>query len=157
MSGAFCCRPVSDSRNCCGNETAQVTIEVGALVLPTRTTTTTVGAGATETKTVSNDGATSTVTATVTAAPTGSASCPKDNTAVVGGAVGGALGAALLASAVTIALLLRRRQQPAPQYEQVPKYGGGMGQISPGTTMVPTPQELPTATGFYEMQGNQVR
>jgi hypothetical protein len=145
---------VSDSRNCCGNETAQITIELGALVLPTRTTTTTVGAGATAT--VCNDDATATVTATVTAAPTGSDICPKDNTAVVGGAVGGALGAALLASAVTIALLLRRRQQPAPQYEQVPKYGVGMGQMSPGTTMVP-PQELPTATGFYEMQGNQAR
>lgn len=151
---------MSDTRNCCNNETAQVTINVGVLVLPTQTTT--VGAGATETKTKTvSDGATATVTAKCTSSPNDSANtsanCPKDLTAVVGGAVGGVLGAALLASTVTIALLLRRRQGPAPQYQQVVQYSAAPGQMNPGMGAGPPPQELPSSTSFYEMQVNQVR
>lgn len=95
-SGTFCCRDHKSTENCCGNSTALIHTRVGKLQIPT--------------------GATATVfaTATVTSSSQSSngsvqASCPKDNTVVVGGAVGGALGAALLASLVAVAVLYRRR------------------------------------------------
>lgn len=183
--GVYCCRAATDSRNCCGNQTARITADIGQLVLPTRT----VGAGATATVTTPAGGS--------NCNNNNNNSCPKDNSAVVGGAVGGVLGAALLASLVAVVFLLRRQRRqdgappgPAPQYQQADYYGAGargaagayaggrpfadpMGSATQltgasGETYTPSskyaqgsvlssPQELHQSREVYEMQGNQVR
>ncbi|KND87693.1 N-acetyltransferase eso1 [Tolypocladium ophioglossoides CBS 100239] len=147
---SYCCRKAGDQNNCCGNATAVVSINVGQLQLPTKTTS--VGAGATATVTAS-------VTASAkcnTAQPDGASAnneCPKDNTAIVGGAVGGVLGAALLASLGAIAVLCMRRPKPRGthtgaqndplEYDNKVVFGG-------------PPQEMPAARPIHEMPGSQL-
>ena len=167
--GAYCCRPAFEARNCCDNQTARIDINIGQLILPTRT----VGAGETATVTVGAGSG-------INGAGAGE-SCPKDNSAVVGGAVGGVLGAALLGTVVALVILLRRRPAgpatPAPpQYQQhTGQYAGGQyvdhagsganltggggyaasakyGPSTPGSGLA-SPQELPPVTEVYEMQG----
>ncbi|POR35720.1 N-acetyltransferase eso1 [Tolypocladium paradoxum] len=137
----YCCRKAGDQRNCCGNATAVVSINVGQLRLPTKTTS--VGAGTTATVTAS---------ATCGAAQPDGASakneCPKDNTAIVGGAVGGLLGAALLASLGAIAVLCMRRPKEQWTHNAPLEYSNKV------VAGVP-PQELP-ARPIHEMQGSQL-
>ncbi|PNY24450.1 N-acetyltransferase eso1 [Tolypocladium capitatum] len=138
----YCCRKVGDQRNCCSNSTAVVSINIGLLQLPTKTTS--VGAGATATVTASAASAASAACNAVqnASAPAQNA-CPKDNTAIVGGAVGGVLGAALLASLGALAALCMRRPkaQDAHAPEEYANKDGG------------PPQELP-ARPIHEMPGS---
>ncbi|KAK7729256.1 hypothetical protein SLS53_009286 [Cytospora paraplurivora] len=87
--------------------TALIKTNIGSLLTSATTTSTTGAATVTVTST-------STTSAEVTPSSSGTAAavadCPKDNTAVVGGAVGGALGAALLASVGALAFMIKRRK-----------------------------------------------
>lgn len=97
---SFCCRAATDSENCCDSATR---LDIGTLVIPTSTATVHISGSVTATADVEQ------VTATETRYV--ASDCPKDNTAVVGGAVGGAMGAALLASLGVIAVMWRRKPQ----------------------------------------------
>lgn len=103
----YCCREVDDTKNCCDGPNT-FSANIGKLLLPT--------------KTISVSG---TGTAAVTTTPTSDSSsqkdtsdskCPKNNTAVVGGAVGGVLGVALLAALGTIAALTLRKPKNTGRY-----------------------------------------
>ncbi|PHH88464.1 hypothetical protein CDD83_7501 [Cordyceps sp. RAO-2017] len=138
----FCCRKATDSENCCGNESAAISVNVGQLRLSTKTTTTTVGAGATATVTPASCEA-----ASSNKSQTGQ--CPKDNSAVVGGAVGGVLGVALLASLGALAVVCLRKPKEYHTYHGPTEYSNNI------TVSGPPPQELPTRP-VHEMQGSQV-
>lgn len=104
--GEYCCRASTDSTNCCSNTTAILTTTLGTLLVST-----------TATSTSMTGAVTVTVTSSTTAGITGggnytdpAADCPKDNSAVIGGAVGGALGVALLASLGALGFLVKRRK-----------------------------------------------
>lgn len=145
--GVYCCRAYNDSNNCCGDTAAVATFDIGTLLLSAQTTSVAAGSTATITTTVS---------VTPSSAQSSSAQqlsdCPKDKTAVVGGAVGGVLGAALLASLGVIAALFKRRpkEQHEPQFTpESPKYMGIPVASDP-------PQELNAAREVHEIQGNQL-
>ncbi|PFH56878.1 hypothetical protein XA68_15828 [Ophiocordyceps unilateralis] len=110
--GHFCCRKAMDSENCCGVADAAVSVNIGQLRFPTSTATTT---------------STTTTPTSAVCHPDRAVSgegCPKDNSAVVGGAVGGVLGAALLGSLGALAVMCLRRgrrsaeEQPAPSHSK---------------------------------------
>ncbi|KJZ79347.1 hypothetical protein HIM_01498 [Hirsutella minnesotensis 3608] len=134
--GRYCCRKASDQKNCCGNDSAVVTINVGTVRLPTKT----VGAG---------------TTATITPASCDAArtsprdQCPKDNSAVVGGAVGGVLGAALLASLGALAVMCMRRPK---EYHT---HNNGHTECSNIAVAAAPAHEL-SARPVHEMQGSQM-
>lgn len=154
--GEFCCRVSGDETNCCSNSTALIKTNIGSLLTSATATSTTGVATVTVNSTTSAEvtpGSGETAAAAV-------ADCPKDNTAVVGGAVGGALGAALLASVGALAFMLKRRKDgmapaAAPAYTQSgpAEYKPYSERFqSPGGLYVPS-QELPTgAIPAHEMQ-----
>lgn len=77
----YCCRKALDPENCCGNKSAVRTINVGQLRLSNRARTRTGGAGS----------STTLASADCDLAQSGASAnkqCPKDKSAVVGGAVG---------------------------------------------------------------------
>ncbi|XP_044721899.1 uncharacterized protein HRG_04814 [Hirsutella rhossiliensis] len=142
--GRYCCRKALEPENCCGNKSAVMTINVGQLRLATRT----------RTRTRTGDaGATTTVTSTSCDLAQSSGSlnrqCPKDNSAIVGGAVGGVLGAALLASLAALAVMCLRR--PKEHYTH-----NGPMEYSNIAVSGGHPHEL-SARPVHEMQGSQVR
>lgn len=162
----FCCRPATDTTNCCGNSSAVVSADIGTLLLSTATATVTAGTGtAVPTVTV-----TAVSSATTDQAGNGTvvgATCPVDRTAVVGGAVGGTLGAALLASLGALAFMMKKRRDymayPPPSTAPTQGAQGSSMMHSPGYleyyskpaqhpdgSLVP-PQELPERSR-HEMQ-----
>lgn len=110
--GVYCCRPSSDTKNCCSNISAVITTDIGTLLLATETAT--IGTGtAASTVTITAVAGEATESSSNGTSASVSASCSSDKTAVVGGAVGGALGAALLASLGALAFVLTRRKNAA--------------------------------------------
>ncbi|KUI57588.1 hypothetical protein VP1G_04867 [Cytospora mali] len=122
------------------------------------------------TATTTTGAATVTVTTSTTAETTAQsgndssaavAECPKDNTAVVGGAVGGVLGAALLASLGALGFMMKRRKDTmpppaAPEYAQV--NGGFYANEShakplqsPGMSYISAPSHEVPAAVVHEM------
>ncbi|SPN96534.1 uncharacterized protein DNG_00060 [Cephalotrichum gorgonifer] len=168
--GTFCCRKHTDTNNCCGDKSKVITVDIGVMRIstaatssdddeaPTQTTesTPTQSGDGSSTRSGSGTGATQGTNTGTTgqcgAGLSGQAECPKNNTAVVGGAVGGALGAALLAALGAIAFLLMRRPKAAEgatyPTDETWKYAAA-------APVAPTPaQELTAARGPYEIEGN---
>ncbi|GJN78552.1 hypothetical protein PLIIFM63780_002046 [Purpureocillium lilacinum] len=169
----FCCRTSSDNTNCCGNKTAILSTSIGSIVFPTKTA----SAGGSSTSST----ASATASTTCSPAKIDSATnneCPKDNTAMVGGAVGGVLGAALLVALGAIAVLCMRRpkdhSQEVVQPDQSAQYTPNLYKESPpgypqtasSRGMEPSPmgiesvhvhaQELPVRQ-VHEVQGDLAR
>ncbi|KAJ6437291.1 hypothetical protein O9K51_10265 [Purpureocillium lavendulum] len=123
----FCCRTSSDNSNCCGNKTALMGTSIGTIQLPSSSSKTTSSVGGSMSTPTSTGASSATCVATKPDTATGSDGvakneCPKDNTAVVGGAVGGVLGAALLVALGAIAALCMRRPQAQKQQEAITPY-----------------------------------
>lgn len=170
-SNQFCCRTAFDKTNCCGNKTAIMSTSIGTIVFPTSTAWTGGASSSSMAPTASS------ASATCGPAHMDNATtkdCPKDNTAVVGGAVGGVLGAALLVALGAIAALCMRRPKdhlmqngqyytPAPNKEGPPGYPHTASSLShevetsqTGIESVPVPaQELPVQS-VHEVQGDNV-
>ncbi|KAG8166477.1 hypothetical protein KVR01_002166 [Diaporthe batatas] len=167
--GVFCCRMTSDTENCCSNSSALVTSDIGTLlVAATATTTISAATGAATTTSAAGtaqasdgDGATSTLTlpSSSSAPSSESEACPRDNTAVVGGAVGGVLGAALLASLGALMFVVKRRKDDSPASPQYPAYPQSSAyppvhgyHVKPDQQNYPPAQELPgRERQMYEM------
>lgn len=152
--GIYCCRAATDDTNCCSNTTALITTDIGTLLASATTdTASTTGAATVTGATVTG---TSSVTAGITQSATDTAAvaeCPKDNSAVVGGAVGGALGLALLASLGALGFMIKRWKDRAPSYAAPDYISRGShvdGQQSKGLQSPQMPylpaQELASAT-----------
>ncbi|KUI66061.1 hypothetical protein VM1G_02101 [Cytospora mali] len=155
--GVYCCRVAGDETNCCSNSSAVITTDLGTMLV-SATATTTTGA-ATVTVTTSTTAVTTSQSGNDSSAAV--AECPKDNTAVVGGAVGGVLGAALLASLGALGFMMKRRKDTmpspaAPEYAQV---NGGYYATethpkplqSPGMSYVSAPSHEVPAAVVHEM------
>lgn len=102
--GYYCCRNIGDTKNCCNGDSIFST-NIGLILLPTRT----ISVSGIGTVAVTHTSTTTPTLCNFSQALPLSDKCPKDNTAVVGGAVGGVLGAALLAALGTIAALTFRK------------------------------------------------
>merc|ERR1712000_573226 len=95
----FCCRAASNTTNCCSDDSATGTFDIGTLMLPTATMTRT----SIDEKECPKE----------TECPK-EKECPKDNTSIVGGAVGGVLGIALLVALVTTVFIWKRKPHDLP-------------------------------------------
>lgn len=115
--GVFCCTPYNSGINCCDDKDSRMTTSMGRLEVTTPKTAAIGGPGSSSTTPTSS----ASVGASSSANPSSGVTCPKDNTAVVGGAVGGVLGAALLGALAALAIVLfkRRGAERSPEYRPV--------------------------------------
>ncbi|UNI21289.1 hypothetical protein JDV02_007291 [Purpureocillium takamizusanense] len=155
-SSQFCCRASSDNKNCCGNKTALLSTSIGTIVFPTKATSSTTGGPSTLPTATTTPGLGGGLGSS-TCGPPSSEACPKDKTAVVGGAVGGVLGAALLVALGVIALLVMRRPVNKEHHHQAPAAAHPDHQTSRYTTPnlhkeLPPPGYPPTASSRGGMQ-----
>ncbi|PHH74268.1 hypothetical protein CDD80_3191 [Ophiocordyceps camponoti-rufipedis] len=119
----FCCRKSLDPENCCSNAGAVVSVNVGQLRFPTTT-----------------------ASASAVCHPDRAVSekpCPKDNSAVVGGAVGAVLGGALLASLGALAVVCVQRRRTKQDLYDTQDRGA-------------TAHELPIRPPVHEMQSGEM-
>ncbi|KAF2258499.1 hypothetical protein CC78DRAFT_114163 [Lojkania enalia] len=122
--GSYCCRAATDSRNCCNNATApRITTDFigafqfetstvsGSLTAPTPSgTSSSVEPSVFATAVFTGDPFEYTMTPTSTS-PAEAQICPKDKSAMVGGAVGGTLSAVILALLGTMFWLYKREKR----------------------------------------------
>lgn len=154
--GVYCCRADKDDANCCSNTTVLLTTTIGTLLVSATNT-----ANTTDAETV-------TVTSAATAGITQSgndtaavAACPKNNSAIIGGAVGGTLGLALLASLGALGFMTKRWEDrvsssAAPACTNRGSYVNGPSpkSLESPQMLYTLPEELPSASTVivHEMQ-----
>ena len=148
--GVYCCRPEGDFSNCCNNQTALVTRDLGTLILPQSTQSASSSGMATGTTSTLASMSVPTTSGSMTAGPNTKygCGCPSGPSAAVGGAVGGVLGAGLLLSLGVIATMGLRRS----------KDNGSGAQASTKIPRATYSHELPdNSNPAWEAEGQSMR
>ncbi|RJE18531.1 hypothetical protein PHISCL_09135 [Aspergillus sclerotialis] len=148
--GVWCCREPGNTDNCCTNQSAVTTTNIGKVVLPTVT----ISGTATGTVPPATG-----ILVTVTSTPTSgsgsdSSACSNNSVVAVGAGTGVSLGVMLLAS---IAVLIWR-EKTRPKIQEGSGFGGGVAYQMGGQGKdmdIRPPAEMDSAGQVYEVEGGQ--